>query len=322
MIFFLMCRAGNHTIRDSYLYHFPNVRERIHVFNYEGVVRQWAFPYGCFVFTDMDRAPPPLLDGIVQFYDFLGTLGPDVRRVNHPTLSMGRYELLRTLFRDGINDFNVYRLGDDRTTIRYPVFLRREGGHSGALSHPLVNERQLNVALNKAAARGIPDDDMLIVEWCNVRDEHGLCRKYGAFYVDGEVIPRHLVISKDWVAKFTDFRAIEPLIPIEEQIREEARYIEENPHAEQIASVFRTARIDYGRVDYSLKDGEIRIWEINTNPVICEARNLDGGLRHRTVLEPGVRRLAEAMLRLDGGLPARHDRFPVQPTIQERMRAR
>ena len=29
MILFLVCRAGNHTVRDSYLYDFPGVEERV-----------------------------------------------------------------------------------------------------------------------------------------------------------------------------------------------------------------------------------------------------------------------------------------------------
>ncbi|MEX1110156.1 MAG: hypothetical protein WEC00_14695, partial [Dongiaceae bacterium] len=104
MILFLLCRAGNHTIRDSYLYDFPGIAGRVYVVNYEGVMQQRMMPYGCYVFTDVDRATPDALPGIQAFYDFLGTQGPKVRRVNHPTQSLQRYALLRTLFEQGIND--------------------------------------------------------------------------------------------------------------------------------------------------------------------------------------------------------------------------
>ena len=109
-------------------------------------------------------------------------------------------------------------------------------------------------------------------------------------------------------------------MPVEAQIRAEARYVAENPHADEIRKIFEIARIDYGRIDYSLKNGQIRVWEINTNPVIAAPKNLDGGLRHRTAIEPGVRGLANAILRLDEGLP--RGRFPIDPPIVERLAAR
>ncbi len=320
MIFFMLCRAGNHTIRNSYLYDFPGMRGRVQVVNYEGAVRQPVFPRGCYVFTDLDRASPGLMRGIVAFYDFLGTLGSAVRRINHPTLSMRRYDLLRTLHERGTNDFDAYRAGEERQPVRYPVFLRRENGHDGPLSRLLRDPRELTNALRKVRHFGIDLRDVLIVEFCDVRGPDGLVRKYGAFYVDGIVVPRHLVISKDWVAKFTDFKAIAPILSLEAQLEEEARYVEENPHAAEVRAVFETARIGYGRIDYSIKNGAIRIWEINTNPVIAESRNVDGSPRHRRVLEPGVRRLAEAMLRLDADLPAQ-PWFRIEPTIEARLAA-
>lgn len=319
MIFFLLCRAGNHTIRDSYLYEFPGVRERVHVFNYEGVLRQRVFPYGCYVFTDFDRVTPAQMRGVQAFYDHLGTLGPGVRRINHPARSLQRYDLLRTLFDRGINDFDVCRVTEGREPARYPVFLRRENDHLGALSHLLADPHQLRVALAKLERRGIPRDELLVVEYCDVRDEHGIYRKYGAFCVDGVVVPRHIFFSTDWLAKHTDFEAMEAKVPKAEQIREETRYLEENPHAGQIRAVFKAANIDYGRIDYGLKDGALRVWEINTNPTIAQRQALDGGVRHRAITEPGVRRLAEAILRLDEGLTMA-GRFTVDPPIAERLR--
>jgi hypothetical protein len=69
-----------------------------------------------------------------------------------------------------------------------------------------------------------------------------------------------------------------------------------------------------------VKDGRIRVWEINTNPAIADRRSLDGGPRHRLVQEPGLRRLAEAILALDEGLTMA-GRFDVDPTIGERLAA-
>jgi hypothetical protein len=50
--------------------------------------------------------------------------------------------------------------------------------------------------------------------------------------------------------------------------REEARFIEENPHAKEMRDIFRLARLDYGRIDYGMVDGRIQVYEINSNPTI------------------------------------------------------
>jgi hypothetical protein len=319
MILFLLCRAGNHTVRDSYLYEFPGIAGRVHVLNYEGVLRQRILPYGCYVFTDMDRAPPGMLMGIRAFYDFLGTLGSAVRCINHPTHSLQRLALLRTLFEHGVNDFDAYRVDESRRPERYPAFLRREDGHDGPLSDPIGDPSALEDEIEKLLRQGHPRERLLAVEYCDVRDRRGVIRKYGAFFVNRTVVPRHVVISTHWVAKYTDPESVASQVSREAQLHEEAQYVADNPHAEQIAEIFRLARIDYGRIDYSFKDGAIRVWEINTNPVIAERRNIDGSPRHRQVLEPGVRKLAGAILKLDTGLP--RGRFEISPTIVERLAA-
>src|SRR6185295_3950970 len=54
-----------------------------------------------------------------------------------------------------------------------------------------------------------------------------------------------------------------------ELLAEELRYVEENPHAAELAEVCRLAGIRYGRIDYSLLEGRPQVWEINTNPMIA-----------------------------------------------------
>ena len=54
----------------------------------------------------------------------------EARVLNHPTTSMRRYELLRTLFERGDSSFNVYRLTECRQPQRWPVFIREENEHT------------------------------------------------------------------------------------------------------------------------------------------------------------------------------------------------
>ena len=43
-----------------------------------------------------------------------------------------------------------------------------------------------------------------------------------------------------------------------------------NPHEAELRAIFKLARIDYGRIDYGIKDGQIQVWEINTNPMLLK----------------------------------------------------
>ncbi len=43
------------------------------------------------------------------------------------------------------------------------------------------------------------------------------------------------------------------------------RYFKINPHEPELREIFRLAKIQYGRVDYSILNGTIQVWEINTN---------------------------------------------------------
>ena len=53
-----------------------------------------------------------------------------------------------------------------------------------------------------------------------------------------------------------------------ELVMEDQRYVMENPHLEQLAELFAFANIDFGQIDYAVKDGRIQTWEINVNPTI------------------------------------------------------
>ena len=55
-----------------------------------------------------------------------------------------------------------------------------------------------------ARFKGYRARDLLGVEFCDTSDATGLFRKYSAFLVDGEVLPRHLLFSKSWHLKKPD----------------------------------------------------------------------------------------------------------------------
>jgi len=83
----------------------------------------------------------------------------------------------------------------------------------------------------------------------------------------------------------------------------ERDYVREFPHRDALKRIFAIAGIDFGRIDYSLQDGEIRVWEINTNPTLMPSKK---GLAEsrRGVIGETNRMFLQALRTLDAGMPA------------------
>ena len=52
-----------------------------------------------------------------------------------------------------------------------------------------------------------------------------------------------------------------------------------NDHHELLERVFALSCVDYGRLDYTEKDGDLYVWEINTNPMILVGVDREDPLR-------------------------------------------
>ena len=91
-------------------------------------------------------------------------------------------------------------------------------------------------------------EDLLVVEFCDTKDEHGVYRKYSAYKIGDRVLPRYLECSRDWMVKW-DWRIFDRV-----RADEETRYLETDPHEAWIREIFALARIDYGRIDYGVLD--------------------------------------------------------------------
>jgi hypothetical protein len=222
---------------------------------------------GAVIFADVERLTTAATSLALRQWEALHE-DPNRRVLNHPTHSMRRYELLRSRYEAGLNDFNVYHLTSAEKPKRWPVFVRNENDHDGALSGLLRNEQELSEYDRQAIRTSQPREQRLVVEWCDVRGAQGLIRKYSAFRVGERIVPRHVFFSRNvWCLKQQDL--VTPELMAEEQL-----YVEHNPHQSQLREIFDAARIGYGRIDYSLKGDRIQVWEINTNPMIVRAEQL------------------------------------------------
>jgi hypothetical protein len=270
LIYYLVNRAHAYTIAAFVQGWGKALAGRILVAPYDALLAGNALPRsGTCIFSDLDRLTPEERARLAPIHD-----GLHGRVLNDPRRSLLRFELLRTLHDAGVNAFNAYRPGD--TPVRSPVFLRPESGF-------LKIAPRLHDTLPR-----VPDGQMA-VEFCDTGDGAGIYRKYGAYVVGERIVPRHVFFSKDWLVKGADLR--EP-----GHWAEELDYLRGNPHAAPLLEICRLAHIEWGRIDYSLLDGRIQVWEINTNPLFVLPGLNDGRDEVHRLAAQGI---VEALLALE-----------------------
>jgi hypothetical protein len=74
--------------------------------------------------------------------------------------------------------------------------------------------------------------------------------------------------------------------------------------------LFRLAHIEFGRVDYSFKDGKIQVWEINTCPLFSTGKPDWYAEERRGLHQYCADTLAEAFDAIS--LPANEARVPIK----------
>lgn len=234
--------------------------EHFKLFCYEWLPHRPLPEADTYLFSDLERLTPQLTRVASALHEHLGQRG--ARLFNHPTQSLRRYDLLCALHQAGINSFRPYRM-PEMARARRPIIFRDETEHRGPMTPPLHTDAEIQkflqwLRLQKEVVR----NNTIAIEFIDI-SEAGLFRKYSAFYLGGEVVPRNMDCSRQWLQKYPDI--LSPDI-----LDEERAYLQNNPHREQIAHVFRLAKLDYGRIDYGLLQGRMQVWEINTNPIIMQ----------------------------------------------------
>jgi hypothetical protein len=239
---------------------------------------------GVVIWTDFDRLDSQQRKDAARLRSELQR--DDLLQLNHPLESELRFEMLSRLHRHGINRFGVRRVYETLDGLRYPVFLRDEVG-AGKKTPELLSDR---AALESAIAGLVSSDwaNPMIVEFGVWPAADGFYRKYGAFRVGDQIFPQHMLASLNWFIKRQGdlSRAHYP---------EHLQYIEQNPHAAELRKLFDQAKVQYGRMDYTLVGGCVQVFEINTNPAV-----LDKPPTPEDEFDPGPygRRHIEALLAL------------------------
>jgi hypothetical protein len=273
MIFYVTTAVGSFTMRD-YLQSFGTaLRSRIQVFEYEEFLSRQTLPVGSYVFAAQDQLFPRESQRVRRCWDALSQSGFHLTLLNDPNIGLYRIQLLQKAFEQGGNVFRAARVIDSLASLRYPVFLHHERLHTGSLSPLLHNPWQLRRAILSLWLDGYRLRDLIVIEYCHTASADGLFRKYSAFIVGDQIIPRCVYFGRNWVTK------AHGRIANEETTREQSEYLAANPHAEWLRRTFSMAGITYGRIDYGLFVERPQVWEINVNPTICPSRPAPGPLQ-------------------------------------------
>ncbi len=236
-------------------------RDRIKLLSYEQLFRIDAFAPGAFVFTDFDRLSPKVFARVQAFARHLAQSRPSFPILNHPDKVLGRFDLLTELPRRGLGTTAAHRITNWRSVVEFPVFIRHECGHEVPITGLIRNKAELEAAVSR---HWDPDTasaaDLIIVKFLDYADAGGIFRKYGAIRIGPRIYGDHLFHSKQWVVKLANRET-------GQTFRQEALdYCVANLHAERLRPYFDAAGIDFGRADYCMIDGEVGLFEINTNP--------------------------------------------------------
>ncbi len=304
MIHFLTTRRHGYTLRQHLAWFGKGATDRFSVLSYGELFRRRSLPAGVYVFADLERLCPRNRDRAAHVHRCLAASNR-CRMLNDPARTLRRYDLLRTLHEQGLNAFRAYRLGEDREALRFPVFLRGEDDHKGSFTPLLHDAAAVSAAIREARRSWKRRRANLMTEFLDTARDDGIYRKYSAFHVAGHVIPRHLFFDRAWMVK-------KPALGEPWQVEEEWRYIEENPHADQLTEIFRIAGTDYGRIDYGLHEGRVQTWEINTNPMITTEFDRYHEPRVR-VHERFALCLAEAFEAIDDAVDSSACAIPIDP---------
>lgn len=226
---------------------------------YDRIIGARKFERATYIFGDLDRLSPHDLELAGRLYLLLKNAG--LRVLNNPARVKLRYSLLRTLHREGLNDFNVYPAEELPETIRYPVYVRRWRSHGWPSSDLLETRAQVEEAVAKEVANGVTADSLIVVEYVGEPVMPGIYRKQSAFRIGDAITPYLCGHDTKWIVKVGTLGCADQAL-----YDEEYRLIRENPHAETLRRVFDLAEIEYGRLDFGFYQGRLQFFEINTNP--------------------------------------------------------
>jgi len=236
--------------------------------SYDQILDRGILPPGSYIFAALDQITPTEAKLIARAWDLLSKELPGASLMNDPRRVLLRYPLLKAAHAAGDCNFRVHRASRVPANLRLPAFVRCERDHTGNLTPLLHSRAQISIWTARLLAGGYRLRDLIVCEFEDT-SEDGVFRKYSAQCIHGQIIPRSLVVNRDWLTK-DDGRILNA-----QTTREDFEFSEQNPHESWLKAIFARAGIAYGRADYAVVDGKPLLWEINTNPTVGPGQHDD-----------------------------------------------
>lgn len=268
----------------------PEVRSE----SYGWLLRRRTLPQATYIFTDRERMDCWQIKVYRHYFDYINQLGSNYKALNDTGKMLNRRALLRRLYSEGINSFNVYSVMECRLPERYPVFIRNEYDHGKPLTPLLVSEEELVLALSELRKRGHPEEGLLIIEYCAQALESGLFRKLSSYRIGDQIFFYGTVHQADWLVKYGTLNCGTPAM-----YNEEKSMIIQNAYREEMVRIFELAGIEYGRADYGIVDGRVVLYEINTNPNTHPPKKQHPNATRQQSIVLGWKKYCEALHRVD-----------------------
>jgi len=153
----------------------------------------------------------------------------------------------------------------------WPLLVRSPGYHTGNHFVRIAGPAEL-----AEAVAPLPGDELLAIAYLDTRRADGTWAKYRAMFVDGELFPLHLAISREWkVHYFTS--AMDEDVAFREA---ERAFLEDMPGTlgapavAALQAIGAELGLDYGGVDFAFDaQGRLAVFEANATMVILPPKD-------------------------------------------------
>lgn len=216
--------------------------------------------------SDADRAAPALL----AMEQLLAAVAAPV--INEPERVLATARETNVLQLAGLEGVVVPRtVRVARTALatagfRFPLLVRAPGFHTG--QHFALVEREADLA---AAVAELPGDDVLLIEYLDVRGAGERVRKYRMMAIDGELYPLHVAVSQHWkVHYFTADMAADAANRAEdERFLADPAAVLGAPAIAALERIRATIGLEYLGIDFALdRTGRVVVFEANATMIV------------------------------------------------------
>jgi len=156
--------------------------------------------------------------------------------------------------------------GAERFGFAFPLLVRAPGFHSG--QYFALVERAADLA---ATIAPFPGDDVLLIEYVDLRGDDGCVRKYRMMAVDGALYPLHVAIAKQWKVHYFSAAMSEDAA----KRAEDARFLADPAAVFGPAALAALERVraeialDYAGIDFALdRAGRVVVFEANATMIV------------------------------------------------------